>query len=160
MKNYNNTSILLLLLGSLLCQAAFLTAQTTITNETCIKKVKMGADALIIELKENYEYATLEIVGADYFYLKKEFNDSQALVIESSGLEGQTFKDGRYKMRITPMFKLSKADEKVLRDLSTLNELALLEATKESLQIPLDVQPNALWEECIALAIETISNAY
>ncbi len=118
-----------------------LQAQTISTSIVeYVEKVKISASTITFEFNDAYQNFTVEISGPNQFYLKKELTNTNNWILKKEGFDTKTFQDGSYAIQVTPNFKQSLAEQKILRYLTETDQQAQLKAKKELLDIPNQVE--------------------
>jgi hypothetical protein len=128
------------LLGLLVC---CLFGSVLQAQSPAVPQVVVDANQARIEMSAEQQSYLLEISGPNGYYFRQDLPDVADIRLAPAQADGTAFEDGSYQVQITPVYRLTEAQQAELLALSQQGDVAGIRAYRESNNLPTEARTRA-----------------
>ena len=125
------------LLGLLVC---CLFGSVLQAQSPAVPQVVVDANQARIEMSAEQQSYLLEISGPNGYYFRQDLPDVADIRLAPAQADGTAFEDGSYQVQITPVYRLTEAQQAELLALSQQGDVAGIRAYRESNNLPTEAR--------------------
>ncbi|MEM9918686.1 MAG: tail fiber domain-containing protein [Bacteroidota bacterium] len=106
-------------------------------GQSVIKDIQTTPEQKAIQLDSKIASSyVLEFAGPNNFYLKKQVDNAKEITLSVYQPDGKPFRDGTYKMRVTPIYQMTEAQREALKFMRQKNDKEGIAAFRAEHNLP------------------------